>query len=133
VRSRDPDHPSSQSLANRETRREEVVEMGRALLRGGADGLGGLAVPCPGVHRGLRRPRFRADEAERLDPRRRDFDAPLAGAQVLDRRDRPEARDNDQGNFVLPDVPPGKYTLVFSKDGYVRQVKSRRAGRPRAS
>ena len=31
---------------------------------------------------------------------------------------------DDQGNFVLREVPAGTYTLVLTKDGYVRQVRA---------
>lgn len=56
--------------------------------------------------------------------RDKDFDVPLAGAQVLVVELGRRADTADEGNFVLSDVPEGKYTLVFTKDGYVRQVKS---------
>ncbi len=54
----------------------------------------------------------------------KDFGAPLANAQVMIVESDKKVTTSDQGNFVFGDVPPGKYTLVFSKDGYVRQVKS---------
>ncbi len=53
-----------------------------------------------------------------------DFDAPLPGAQVTNVETGERVTATDQGNFVLPEVPPGAYTLVFSKDGYVRQVRA---------
>lgn len=53
----------------------------------------------------------------------KDFDAPLAGAQVLIVETGQKLATNDQGNYVFPELPPGKYTLVFSKDGYVRAIK----------
>src|SRR5262249_46518008 len=31
---------------------------------------------------------------------------------------------SDAGNYVFEQVAPGTYTLVFTKDGYARQVKS---------
>ncbi|HET6201200.1 MAG TPA: TonB-dependent receptor [Planctomycetota bacterium] len=54
----------------------------------------------------------------------KDFDAPLAGAQVRAVETGQQVATTDQGHFVFPQVPPGKYTLVFSKEGYVRQVKA---------
>src|SRR5262249_7946820 len=33
-------------------------------------------------------------------------------------------RSQKEGNYVFPEVAPGTYTLVFTKDGFVRQVKT---------
>ena len=52
----------------------------------------------------------------------KDFDVPLGAAVVQIVETGQKTVASDQGNFVLPDVPPGKYTLVFSKEGYVRQL-----------
>jgi len=52
-----------------------------------------------------------------------DFETPLAAVQVLAVESGQKAYTTDQGNFVIQGVAPGKYTLVFSKDGYVRQVR----------
>lgn len=52
-----------------------------------------------------------------------DFDAPLAAAKVSTVELGKEVVTTDQGTFALVEVPPGKYTLVVAKDGYVRQVK----------
>lgn len=54
----------------------------------------------------------------------KDFDLPLVGAQVLVVETGQRAETSDQGSFVLSDVPPGTYTLIVSKDGYVRLVKA---------
>lgn len=54
----------------------------------------------------------------------KDFDVPLAAAQVMNVETGQRITTTDQGNFVFSQVPPGKYTLVFSKEGYVRQVKA---------
>ncbi len=53
-----------------------------------------------------------------------DFDVPLAAALVTNLETGEKVTTTEQGNFVLAQVPPGTYTLVFSKDGYVRQVKT---------
>lgn len=52
----------------------------------------------------------------------KDFDVPLGAAAVQVVETGQKTVTSDQGNFVLPDVPTGRYTLVFSKDGYVRQI-----------
>lgn len=54
----------------------------------------------------------------------KDFDLPLVGAQVLVVETGQRVETGDQGGFVLSDVPPGTYTLIVSKDGYVRLVKA---------
>ena len=54
----------------------------------------------------------------------RDFEAPLAEAQVTIAETGQEATTTSEGNYVLPEVSPGAYTLVFSKEGFARQVKS---------
>jgi len=53
----------------------------------------------------------------------RDYDAPLPGVQVLIVENGQKTATTDQGNFVFLEVPPGRYTLVFSRDGYVRHVR----------
>lgn len=54
----------------------------------------------------------------------KDFDVPLAAALVANVETGEKVTTTEQGNFVFAQVPPGTYTLVFSKDGYVRQVKT---------
>src|SRR5262245_10074325 len=54
----------------------------------------------------------------------KEFGIPLAGATVTIVETGQKASTTDQGNFVIEGVPPGKYTLVVSRDGYVRQVRS---------
>jgi len=54
----------------------------------------------------------------------RDFDAPIPAARVTILEIRQSVETTDQGNYVFPRVAPGTYTLVFSKRGYVQQVKS---------
>lgn len=53
----------------------------------------------------------------------KEFDAPLAGVQVQIVETGQKVATSDQGNYVIG-VAPGRYTLVFAKDGYVRQLKS---------
>lgn len=54
----------------------------------------------------------------------KDFDAPLGGAQVLIAETEQSATVSDEGNYVINEVAAGAYTLVFSKEGYTRQVKA---------
>lgn len=54
----------------------------------------------------------------------KDFDSVLAGAQVLIVETGQRATTNDQGKYVFPQVAPGRYTLVFSRDGYEKFVRS---------
>ncbi|MFO1078663.1 MAG: TonB-dependent receptor [Planctomycetota bacterium] len=54
----------------------------------------------------------------------RDFDLPLAGAEVTVVETGDKATSGDQGNWSFPQLAPGKYTLAFAKEGYVRAIKS---------
>ena len=54
----------------------------------------------------------------------KDFEVPLAAAQILIAETGEKVTSTDGGNFVLGQVKPGTYTIVFSKDGYTRQVKA---------
>jgi outer membrane receptor protein involved in Fe transport len=54
----------------------------------------------------------------------KDFDAPLANARILIAETGETGDASDEGNFIFGQVPPGAYTLVFSKDGYAREVKT---------
>lgn len=54
----------------------------------------------------------------------KDFDALLPTVEIKIVETGQTAKSTPDGNFVLPDVEPGIYTLVFSKEGYVRQVRS---------
>lgn len=54
----------------------------------------------------------------------KDFSVPLAAVQVLAVETGQRVMTTDQGNFVFSQVRPGKYTLVFTKEAYVRQVKA---------
>jgi outer membrane receptor protein involved in Fe transport len=53
-----------------------------------------------------------------------DFDVPLPGATVLIVETGQATTTTDQGNYVFAQVRAGRYTLVFSKDGYARQLRS---------
>jgi outer membrane receptor protein involved in Fe transport len=53
-----------------------------------------------------------------------DFDAPLPAAKVSIAETGEEVTATDEGNYVFGELEPGRYTLVFSKQGYTRQVKA---------
>jgi outer membrane receptor protein involved in Fe transport len=52
-----------------------------------------------------------------------DFEVPLPGAQVTIVESAVAVTTSDQGTYRFESVAPGTYTLVFSKDGYARQVR----------
>ncbi len=54
----------------------------------------------------------------------KDFSAPVAGGQVMIAETGESVEVSDEGNYVFGEVKPGNYTLVFSKEGYTRQVKA---------
>lgn len=51
-----------------------------------------------------------------------DFEVPIAAAEVSIAESGAVATGTDDGNYIFSEVPPGTYTLVFSKSGYTRQV-----------
>lgn len=53
----------------------------------------------------------------------REFNAPVAEAQVSVVETGQRATTDDQGAFAIPNLRPGKYTLVVAKEGYVRHVR----------
>lgn len=53
-----------------------------------------------------------------------DFDVPMAGAQVLINETKQKTLTTAQGSYSFDRVPPGKYTLVITKEGYKRQVRA---------
>ena len=53
----------------------------------------------------------------------KDFAAPLVEAAVSIVETGQKTLTNDQGNYSLPEIPAGRYTVVVSKEGYVRQVR----------
>ena len=54
----------------------------------------------------------------------KDFDVPLAGARAQIVELALSVTSDEHGNFVFAKVAPGRYTLVVSKDGYLRSVRS---------
>ncbi len=53
-----------------------------------------------------------------------DYDVPLAGATVQVVETGSRVQSLAQGDYSIADLPPGRYTVIFSKDGYVRQLRS---------
>ena len=54
----------------------------------------------------------------------KDFDVPLAAAQVSIAETGDKTTTTDEGNFVFGQVLPGSYTIVFSKEDYSRQIQA---------
>src|SRR5262245_38238227 len=54
----------------------------------------------------------------------KDFDVALAAAEVTIVETGQKTLTTDQGNYSFGEVPPGRYTLVFTKSGYARQVRA---------
>ena len=54
----------------------------------------------------------------------KEFAIPLAAVRVAIVETGAKATTTDQGNYLFESVAPGKYTLTFSKDGYIRQVRA---------
>lgn len=54
----------------------------------------------------------------------KEFDVPLGAARVFIAETSTETLSREDGSYVFNEVEPGVYTLVFSKDGYTRQVNS---------
>ena len=53
-----------------------------------------------------------------------DFDGPLPFAEVLIVENQQKTTATEDGLYVLEEVPPGTYTLVFSREGYARIVET---------
>jgi outer membrane receptor protein involved in Fe transport len=53
----------------------------------------------------------------------RDFNVPLSGVQIVAVETGQRTATGPDGNYVFPDIRPGTYTFIFSKDGYVRIVR----------
>ncbi len=56
--------------------------------------------------------------------RDKDFDAPLRGAVVQVVELGLKVETNETGNFVFNQVRAGRFTVIASKDGYVRQLRA---------
>ena len=54
----------------------------------------------------------------------KDFEVPLAEAQIVIAETGEKVMTSDTGHYVFPELLPGSYALVFSKDGYIRQVRA---------
>ncbi len=52
-----------------------------------------------------------------------DYEAPLGGVRVSIVEALLTTVSDTAGNFVFDSVPPGSYTLTFSRDGYVRETR----------
>jgi outer membrane receptor protein involved in Fe transport len=53
----------------------------------------------------------------------KEFDVALAGAEVAIAETGQKTLTSDQGNYSFGEVAPGRYTVVFTKAGYARQVR----------
>ena len=53
----------------------------------------------------------------------REFEAPVAGAVVTLVETGARATTNELGTYVFSAVAAGRYTVIITKDGFVRQVK----------
>ncbi len=56
--------------------------------------------------------------------RDKDFESVLPGAEVLIADTGEKTKTDEYGNYVFREVPEGTYTIVFSSDGYTRQVRA---------
>ncbi len=56
--------------------------------------------------------------------RDKEFESPLSDVIVLISETGEKTASNADGNFVLGQVAPGTYTLVFSREGYTRVLKA---------
>jgi TonB-dependent receptor len=54
----------------------------------------------------------------------KEFDRPLSSVQVMIVETGEKTTTGDEGQYVFGQVKPGTYTLVFSKDGFTRQIVS---------
>ena len=54
----------------------------------------------------------------------KDFEVPLFGAQALISETGGKQTTTEDGHYVFEQVAPGTYTLVFSKEGFTRQVSA---------
>ena len=56
--------------------------------------------------------------------RDKEFGVPIPEAKVIVVELRREALTGTQGEYLLGEIPAGRYTLVFEKAGYVRELRS---------
>lgn len=54
----------------------------------------------------------------------KEFDTPIRNATISVLGLKTRVTTNENGSYVLPNLPAGPYTLVITKDGYVREVKA---------
>jgi hypothetical protein len=53
-----------------------------------------------------------------------DFDTPIAGATVTIAETGQRVGTTEDGHYVFKQVLPGRYTLVFAREGYGQQVRA---------
>ena len=53
-----------------------------------------------------------------------DFETPIAGVRVTVAETGVTVASSEQGAYVIADVAPGEYTLVFVREGYIQEVQS---------
>ena len=53
----------------------------------------------------------------------KEFGAPIPGAAVTVLGTRARVTTADNGSYIVPNLPEGVYTLVITKDGFVREVR----------
>ena len=54
----------------------------------------------------------------------KEFNAPISGATVSVLGLKAKVTTRENGSYILPNIAPGAYTLVVTKDGYTREVKA---------
>ncbi len=54
----------------------------------------------------------------------KDFNVPLPAAEISIAETGTKVTATEDGNYIFNQVPVGKYTLIFSKEGYARQVEA---------
>jgi len=54
----------------------------------------------------------------------KEFNAPISGATVSVLGLKAKVTTRENGSYILPNIAPGAYTLVITKDGYTREVKA---------
>ena len=54
----------------------------------------------------------------------KEFNTPIAGATVVVLGTKARVQTTENGSYIVTNLPAGVYTLVITKDGYVREVKA---------